>query len=229
MYKETDGRCDGLIIIGKCNREALRKLNNKYKSVVSVNRNSTNYEVDEVLCDGEKIASMALEHLIMLGHRNIGYVGVCHNETRYNGYINTLKKHEIDVVPEYIIETYQTEAEGYEVMKTFLQMDYCPTAFYCANDISAIGMLKCLNKFKNQYYMPSIISSDDIEEAQFTKPMLTTVRLPKNEMGRLALYLLLDRLKGGHDSVVRSELSGKLIVRSSCTRVEDSTWSDYCI
>ena len=54
MYEETDQKCDGLIIIGKCNKEALKKLNQKYKSVVSVNRNSTNYEVDEVLCDGQK-------------------------------------------------------------------------------------------------------------------------------------------------------------------------------
>ena len=43
--------------------------------------------------------------------------------------------------------------------------------------------------------MPSIISSDDIQEAQFTKPMLTTVSLPKEDMGKFALYLLLDRLR----------------------------------
>lgn len=75
MYLETTCACDGLIIIGKCNKEALKKLNRKYKCVVSVNRNSTNYEVDEVLCDGKKVASMAVEYLISLGHRNIGYVG----------------------------------------------------------------------------------------------------------------------------------------------------------
>ena len=77
--------------------------------------------------------------------------------------------------------------------------------------------------------MPSIIASDDIEEAQFSKPMLTTVRLPKNEMGKFALYLLLDRLKGKHSGVVRMELSGQLVIRNSCSNVEDSMWSDYCI
>jgi DNA-binding LacI/PurR family transcriptional regulator len=229
MYEETEGKCDGLIIIGKCNKEALKKLNQKYKNVVSINRNSTNYEVDEVLCDGEKIASIAIEYLIQLGHRNIGYVGGCHNEARYNGYVNTLKKHDIDLVPEYIVETKQTEAEGFEIMKRMLQSDGCPTGIYCANDITAIGMIKCLNKFKNRYYMPSIIASDDIEEAQYTKPMLTTVRLPKDEMGRFALYILLDRIKNGHKAVVRTEFEGKLMVRNSCTPVEESTWSDYYI
>jgi sulfate transport system ATP-binding protein/LacI family transcriptional regulator/LacI family repressor for deo operon, udp, cdd, tsx, nupC, and nupG len=229
MYDETEGRRDGLIIIGKCNREALRKLNQSYKSIVSINRNSTNYEVDEVTCDGEKIATMAIEHLIKLGHRDIGYVGACHNEARYKGYLNTLKKHNIDIIPEYIVDTGQTEAEGYDVMLDFLKSDSSPTGFYCANDITAVGMLKCIQKFRHLRYVPSIISSDDIEEAQFTKPMLTTVRLPKDEMGRFALYILIDRIQGGHKAVVRTELEGHLMLRNSCTDVADGDWSNYCI
>lgn len=229
MYDEVEGKRDGLIIIGRCNKEVLKKLNKKYKSVVSVNRNSTNYEVDEVLCDGKKIAAAAVEYLIFLGHKNIGYIGQCHSEDRYNGYLETLKKYDLDVIPEYVIETKQTEAEGYEAMEKFFQSDDMPTGIYCANDISAIGMLKCLNKFRNRYYMPSIISSDDIQEAQFTRPMLTTVSLPKEDMGKFALYLLLDRLKGGHSGIVRMELEGRLMIRNSCSSVEDSMWSDYCI
>lgn len=107
MYTETEGKQDGLIVIGRCNPLALKKLNQKYRSIVSVNRNSTNYEVDEVLCDGRKIASMALEHLISLGHKNIGYVGSCRNEERYMGYLDTLKKYDLDVVPDYVVETDQ--------------------------------------------------------------------------------------------------------------------------
>ena len=61
MYTETEEKKDGLIIIGRCNPLALKKLNQKYRSVVSVNRNSTNYEVDEVLCDGKKIATLFYE------------------------------------------------------------------------------------------------------------------------------------------------------------------------
>ena len=90
-------------------------------------------------------------------------------------------------------------------------------------------MLKCLNKFRNRLYTPSIISSDDIEEAQYTKPMLTTVRLPKDEMAQFALYLLLDHMKGGHRRVVRTELEGRLMIRNSCADVSESMWSDYSI
>lgn len=220
MYGETKGKCDGLIIIGKCNADALKILNRKYKSVVSLNRNSTNYEVDEVLCDGKKIAAMAVEYLIELGHRDIGYVGACHNEARYQGYLETLQNRKIALNPEYVIESEQTEAEGFEIMKKFLQSENRPTGIYCANDIMAIGMLKCLNKFKNRHFTPSIISSDDIEQAQYMKPMLTTVRLPKDEMGKFALQLLLDRLNGGHKSIVRMELQVGLVVRDSCMEMK---------
>ena len=229
MYTETEEKKDGLIIIGRCNPLALKKLNQKYRSVVSVNRNSTNYEVDEVLCDGKKIAAMAVEHLISLGHRNIGYVGGCRNEDRYSGYLDTLKQNHLDVIPEYVVESNQTEIEGFEAMEKLLKSEDCPTGIYCANDITAVGMLKCLRRCRNLYFTPSIIASDDIEEAQYTKPMLTTVGLPKEEMGRFALYLLLDRMKGGHSGVVRMELSGKLLVRNSCSHVSESFWSDYCI
>lgn len=75
MYEQTEGHCDGLIVIGKCNKEALALFRKKYKNVVCVNRNASSGVVDEVVCDGEKIAFMAVEHLIELGHTNIGYIG----------------------------------------------------------------------------------------------------------------------------------------------------------
>lgn len=119
MYTETEENKDGLIIIGRCNPLALKKLNQKYRSVVSVNRNSTNYEVDEVLCDGKKIAQMAVEHLISLGHRNIGYVGGCRNEDRYVGYLDTLKKNNLDVIPEYVVETDRQREKAMRQWRSF--------------------------------------------------------------------------------------------------------------
>lgn len=229
MYDETEQKCDGLIIIGKCNKDAIQILNRRYKSVVSVNRNSTNYEVDEVLCDGQKVAMMAVDYLISLGHKNIAYVGDCYNEARYRGYLEALRRHDIEPEADYIVQTGQTEAEGYAAIQKFMELDDRPTGIYCANDITAIGMLKYLGSGKSRYYTPSIISSDDIEEAQYTQPMLTTVSLPKDEMGKFAIYLLMDRMRGGHKSVVRTELEGRLMIRNSCSNVDDSEWSDYCI
>ena len=112
---------------------------------------------------------MAVEHLISLGHRNIGYVGGCRNEDRYTGYLDTLKQNHLDVIPEYVVESNQTEIEGFEAMEKLLKSEDCPTGIYCANDITAVGMLKCLRRCRNLYFTPSIIASDDIEEAQYSE------------------------------------------------------------
>lgn len=184
--------------------------------------------VDEVVCDGEKIAFMAVEHLIELGHTNIGYIGECHNEARYQGFVEALYDHHLELDPDFVIETNQTEAKGYEAMEKLLVMPDYPTGIYCANDITAVGVLKLLSRRKN-IYMPSVIASDDIEQAQFTTPMLTTVHLPKEDMGKFALWLLLDRINNGHKAVTRMELECKLMVRSSCTSAQENGWNDYCI
>ena len=120
------------------------------------------------------------------------------------------------------------EAQGYEAMEKLLALPDYPTGIYCANDITAVGVLKLLSRRKN-IYMPSVIASDDIEQAQFTTPMLTTVHLPKEDMGKFALWLLLDRINNGHRAVTRVELECKLMVRSSCTSAQENGWSDYCI
>ena len=48
-------------------------------------------------------------------------------------------------------------------------------------------------------------------------------------MGKFALYLLIDRLSGGHKGIVRTELEGKLMIRESCTLVENANRMEYYI
>lgn len=57
-----------------------------------------------------RIAAKVLEYLISLGHRKIGYVGDCHNESRYKGYQETLFHHNIEMDIQYVIETEHSEA-----------------------------------------------------------------------------------------------------------------------
>ena len=229
MFSGLAQKLDGCIIIGRCDREAIQKLKQYCKNIVSVNRNSTNYQVDEVLCDGKKIAELAVEHLIGLGHRDIGYAGACREEARFRGYQQTLEKYYIPIQTEFIREAEAREEEGVRLMEEMLRSSYVPTAIYCANDIIAVGMLKYLNQVKNRYYSPSIISSDDIEEAQYTTPMLTTVHLPVQEMARYTLQILLDRMNGGHKSILRMEIECTLVIRESCSRVENAMECEYYI
>lgn len=213
--EESDGHGDGLIVLGKCNPEALRLFSDHYKGIVSINRNSTNYEVDEVTCDGKKIAALAVSHLLSKGHKRIAYIGTTGNEARYDGFVETLEKHKLKIYKELIIEVHHTEKDGYRAMERICALNELPGAIYCANDIIAIGALKYLSTHRTPYYSPSIMGSDDIDEAQNTNPMLSTIRIPRVEMGRFAMHLLLDRLNGGHSSVTRIELEGKMMVRQT--------------
>ncbi len=216
MEQEAEHGSDGLIVIGKCNHQALLQLKKQYRHIVSVNRNSTNYEVNEVLCDGEKIAKMAVEHLVSLGHVRIGYVGDCQNEARYRGYRNCLQKHGLSICEDYMLHCSQTEASGYEAMHTFAKMENPPTGVYCANDILAIGLLKCWNQsYRKSRYAPSVIGSDNIDASEYSTPMLSTVALPKEEMAFFALKLLAGSMRGEYTSIVRVEVEGKLLVRNS--------------
>ncbi len=207
---------DGLVIIGKCNEKVLTVLKNKCKNIVSINRNSTNYVVDEVVCDGAKIAGLAIDYLVSRGHKNIGYVGNCYNEMRYHGYMDALKRHGLELQVGYIVEAEQTEVSGYLTMERLSGKSDVPTAFYCANDSLALGMLKYLSEKKWKGYCPAIISSDGIEKAEEFSPRLSTVRVPKKDMGRLAIAILLDRMENRHESVVKLELNGELFRGETC-------------
>lgn len=197
--------------------------------VVAVNRNQLGQQLDEVFCDGRKIAFDAVSYLISQGHEDIGYVGSCDHEARYRGYIEALEANRLEAVAEYVYNVKPTEAEGFRIGQQIMESEFPPSAVYCANDIIAVGMLKALAKNRRQYQSLSIISSDNIELASQISPMLTTVALPKEEMGRFAVLLLLDRIDGKHQSEVVMELKGKLLIRESVRKFGDNDWSDYVI
>lgn len=229
MYKDKEQKSNGLVIIGRCCSRGLKALRQREKNIVSINRSTADNEVDEVLCDGRKIAMTAIEYLVKCGHSKIGYVGDCHNEARFEGYRSAGALFHLENDIDHIFDTTANEDHGIKAMEYFSNLSDPPTAVYCANDILAIGMLKAINRRGKHFYAPSVISSDDIAEAQYTKPMLTTVALPKAEMARFAMILLLDRITGGHKTVSRLELEGTLMKRESVKLINEQNAPEYYI
>ncbi len=207
----------GLIIFGKCPTGLIGVLRKRYAYIVGIDRNPTEYEYDEVICNGAVAASMAVEYLISLGHSNIAYIGDCNYESRYIGYYQALLNHKIPLRYNNVYQTNQTEQEGFRVMQKIMQEEGKPTAIFCANDGTALGVLKALKQNRKRGYVPSVISIDNIAESQKTTPMLTTIHIPKKEMVHLAVQLLLDRKRGCHQERVRLELPCRLLERESCT------------
>ena len=216
-FSATDKHADGIILLGKCPSELISPLQNHYHNIVGIDRNPTDFAYDEVICNGTNAAITAMNYLISLGHKKIAYIGDCSYEARYIGYYQSLISHSLPLDYSNIYPTSQTREEGMKTMELILRRDSLPTAIFCANDSTALGVFDCLRHRRKKGYVPSIISIDNIRESEQTKPMLTTIDIPKEEMAHHAVKLLLDRIHNGHNSAARIELPCKLLVRESCS------------
>lgn len=75
------------------------------------------------------------------------------------------------------------------------------------NDITAIGAIRAIHECG--YRIPddiSVISMDDIEIAQYVSPMLTTMHIPIEEMGKMTAKILIDRIRNGHTLPLKMSL-----------------------
>lgn len=210
---------DGLIILGKCPADLVDSLSRLYPAILAIDRNPTDYRMDEVVCRGTQAATLAVEYLLDLGHTKIAYIGDCNQEARYIGYYECLLSHKVPLIYDYIVSTRQTRDEGERAFRHLAELSHPPTAVFCANDTTAIGFLTAMQKFngrkRKNIFRPAVVSIDDIEEAALVSPMLTTVHIPKEEMAHLAVLTIRDRLDGGHRIYSRTELPCHLVVRES--------------
>ncbi|MCI9546930.1 MAG: LacI family transcriptional regulator [Lachnospiraceae bacterium] len=209
-------KCDGLIILGRCSSQLLQTLSKHTPNMVGIWRNPMNYEIDEVVCDGQKAAQAAVTYLIQKGHKKIGYIGDCSYESRYIGYSETMIRNQLSIDYSCIVSTGQSKEEGFQAMEQLLA-DEELTAVLCANDITAVGALLALKKRKGHRNRKiSVISIDNIEEAQTTSPLLTTVHIPREAMAHMAVQILHDRILHGHTEKLRVEFPCRIIERDSC-------------
>ncbi|MDI6098338.1 LacI family DNA-binding transcriptional regulator [Actinoplanes sp. NEAU-A12] len=166
-------------------------------------------------------------HLIGLGHRRIGIIGGPRDwlasENRFAGYLSPLADAGVLPAPELIRFVAEPTTElGRRAAGELLDLPERPTALVAFNDKMAIGALRAAAE--RDLRVPgdlSVAGFDDIELGQACRPMLTTVRQPLGEMGRMAVHLLL-RMLGGHRlDALHVELATELVVRESTGPVPD--------
>lgn len=221
----TSNSVDGAIVMGRFNADFLQFLKLNIKSLVYTGLNFVDGGFDEVICDAYKAARSAVEHLISLGHRKIGFLGSIPgrdtidvlNEHRFAGYKDELEKQGIEYRDQFIVNIDLSTEAAYLTMKELLAEKNLPTAVFCANDLVAIGAMKAIHEAGLK--IPgdiAIIGIDDIDLAAYIRPALSTVRVPKEELGKFAVKILIDRIEGGHELPVRLDLPFELVVRESC-------------
>lgn len=223
MHFIQNTQLDCAIMLGRTTLENITMLKNRIPNLVYAGVNQIGYGIDEVICDAHQAVMNAVEYLISLGHRDIGFIGptqVKHqvfNEHRYQGYLDAMASHDLPVQKVFVVDTILTANDGYASMQTLIKNHTLPTAVFCGNDTVAMGVMKALDE--HGIAVPddiSIVGFDNIETGTYLKPALTTIDIPKKELGRLAVKVLLDRLETSRSYSLRVTLPFTLMKRESC-------------
>lgn len=161
-------------------------------------------------------AQKATEHLISLGHKNIlhisGPASWFDAPPRARGYEKAMQ--DAKLKPQ-VIEGDWSVPTGYRIGKE-LEIDKSKiTAVFAANDHLALGLIRALRE--RGYKVPervSVVGFDDVPEAAYYEPPLTTMRPDFAELGRVAMGLILGRLKD-NKQIKTNSLVPELIIRKS--------------
>jgi LacI family repressor for deo operon, udp, cdd, tsx, nupC, and nupG len=213
-------RVDGIIVmasrVGALYMSHLAKMK---IPIVLINNFRLGEFIYSVAIDNLTASRDATEHLIEIGHRRIAYIsdqsGFQSDTDRFGGYRQALEHADIPFRPELVAHGDGKPAGGEKAMHQLLNMTAPPTAVFCYNDLSALGALKAARTRKLQVPdQVSLVGFDDLFIASYMNPPLTTVRQPKEEMGRLATEIVL-KLLSGTTCEFNVKVRGELIIRES--------------
>lgn len=211
-------KLDGAICIGRFQDEkTMMLLKKRFRNLIYIGLAQADISIDQVICDGYSAAECAMEYLTQCGHRQIAYVGAGHNELRFLAYKAVMRAHQLPTSPAMISFCEYDGRSGYQAAERLIHRDsVCPTAIFCANDSTAIAVLHGLH---NQgLRVPediSVISVDDIDAASMLTPALTTVHVPKTEMGQVAIEVLDSRIRHHRKIPIKVELPYHLVLRET--------------
>jgi DNA-binding LacI/PurR family transcriptional regulator len=162
-------------------------------------------------------ARLATQHLLELGHRTVWHVSGPRDwleaQDRERGWRSTLEEAGAAAPP--VLVGDWSPGSGYELGRRLAGTEGV-TAVFVANDQMALGVLRALHEAGRR--VPgeiSVAGFDDIPEAAYFMPPLTTVRQDFNEMGRRSLHLLLEQIERGERTPARETVAPALIVRAS--------------
>jgi DNA-binding LacI/PurR family transcriptional regulator len=143
---------------------------------------------------------------------------------RLRGYTEALEEAGLPVDAELIMPVASySRRDGAEAMRQLLALHAPPDAVFCFNDLLALGALRALHEAGRRVPEDVAVTGfDDIEEARFATPSLTTIAPDKEQMGALAVSFLLGRIAGTRTGPPeRVEVPFRLIVRESTAGVEN--------
>ena len=228
-----DRRVEALIVVANwlvTDIKLLADLTEKQVPTVIAGRAFEAESVSTVSVDNEGGASMALEHLYRLGHRDIAFLrgpkNLASSGQRWKGIRSfaqsaglRLDSKRIAELPESLDPNSSFEA-GSHLTSELLRHEKPFTALMAYDDVTALGALRALNK--KGLRVPedcSVIGFDDVAQASLSVPSLTTVRQPMEAMGSMSVGIILDAIQSVSQKrdlpVVRRRIPAEIVVRES--------------
>jgi LacI family transcriptional regulator, repressor for deo operon, udp, cdd, tsx, nupC, and nupG len=165
-------------------------------------------------------ARKAIDLLITEGHRRIAFIGESRTRLgharRKAGYEDGMRAARLEFDPGLIMPGDGTIESGRLAVEQLFMRDTLPTAFMCVNDQTAIGVMLALTA--RGYSIPgdfSVTGFDDVPQATFMNPTLTTIRQPRTAIGKQAMALLFKLLQDEKPEETEILLAPDLVVRNS--------------
>lgn len=224
LRSELTEQTQGLVIAndGDVTSEMVIQLEALQLPLVLIENYVPGHELPCILGDNYMAGYMAMQHLLNLGHRSIailpGPSKYSSLQDRLRGCLTGAAEGGLDIPAEWMPQPVRGHTKkGYVQMREILQLPKKPSAVISISDKTAFGAMEAIKE--DGLRIPddiSIISIDDVNEAAHTNPPLTTVRIPKYEMGVLAMQKLQQLIKDDATLPVKSIVYSRLIERKSC-------------
>lgn len=213
---------DGILLTkapGRFPPSLRRMLSKSDIPIVLIMRTIEGFKADAAVTDDLKGAYEAVSHLARIGYRRIGLVGgplnVSNGATRFQGYRKALKEYGLTYDPKLTAEGDYRVESGYRAGLAILPRQ--PDAVFVANYLMTVGLMQAADEMGVECPEDfGLVSFDDYPWLRCFRPRLTTIDLPKYELGVAAAKRLLLRLTGKGGPYTVEKLAPRLRVRESC-------------
>lgn len=224
---------DGLIVAPTTGNKNMQYYHDRIKEgypIVFLNRIEESVPVSKVVFNNMKWSFFATEHLIRQGYKKIyhlsGYKDLSVSYERIQGFKKALKKHHFPKENFKIIEAGLLAKEGMEVIEDLIYNHDIPDAFFCVNDMVALGAIKKLKD--NGYRVPedvAFVGFTETRMAELVTPQLSSVKQPTYEMAKKAGELLLKRIKDENTAIETIVMNGEFNIRQSSIKETPTNYS----
>ncbi|MGE6607296.1 LacI family DNA-binding transcriptional regulator [Halomonas sp. NPDC076908] len=212
---------DGLVLIGHDHRpSALTTLKRRRLPFLTCWHSIDDPNWPSIGFDNTAPAQTLAEHLLSLGHRQLAVVSapVESNDRargRLQGFLQAAEQAGCAIPPERVVTVAYGIAEGFQAFETLMRLETPPTAILCGNDILAFGVMLAAQRAGVR--IPddlSVTGFDDLPQARFMTPALTTVAVPAADIGYQVADALVARI-AGETLPHRQLLDAPLVIRDS--------------